>query len=290
MKKGTLVAVVALVVILVIGIVWLAVSLMEQRQATHDMEELVELNKQEMESEYQRFTDQYSELMTSINNDSLIAQLTEEQLKTQQLLQELKAVKAADAREITRLKKELATCRAVIRSYVIQIDSLNRLNEDLREENTYVKGQYEEATRQIEGLNAEKMSLSERVAIAAKLDATGITMTLLNSRGKSTEKVKKAKTIDVTFTVAKNVTAANGVRTFYVRITSPSGSVLSGGGYFDYENRQLQYSMKKAVEYTGEATTVTTYWSFDDYLSAGTYNVSIFADGNMIGSRSFSFK
>lgn len=289
MKRGTVIAIVAIAVILLGVVAWLAVSLMEQRQANKDMEELAELNKQEMENEYQRFADQYSELMTSINNDSLIAQLTEEQLRTQQLLQELQQVKASNAREITRLKKELATCRAVIRSYVIQVDSLNRLNEDLRQENTLVRGQYEEATRQIEGLNADKQSLSERVAIAAQLDATAITMTLKNNRDKTTDKVKKAKTIAVGFTIAKNVTASNGVRTFYVRITTPSGSVLSGGSTFDYENRKLQYSMKKAVEYTGEETAVTTYWTVNEFLSAGTYQVSIFAEGSMIGSRSFTF-
>lgn len=290
MKKKTLIPIVAVIVVLVAGVAWLTLSLMQQRRANHDMEELVELNKLEMENEYQRFADQYSELITSINNDSLVAQLTEEQLKTQRLLQELKEVKASNAREITRLKKELATCRAVIRSYVIEIDSLNRLNQDLMTENTRVKGQYEEATRQIEDLNADKQSLSEKVAIAAQLDAVNISMKLMNSKGKQVDKTKKAKVIEVSFNIAKNVTASNGVRTLYVRVTTPAGSVLSKGGTFEYENKNLRYSMKKAVEYTGEETLVTTYWNVDEFLSEGTYQVSIFAEGSMIGSRSFSFK
>lgn len=290
MKKKVLIPVVAVIVILAAGVAWLALNLAEQRRANQDMEELVELNKLEMENEYQRFTDQYSELITSINNDSLVAQLTEEQLKTQRLLQELKEVKATNAREITRLKKELATCRAVIRSYVIEIDSLNRLNQDLMTENSRVKGQYEEAARQIEDLNADKQSLSEKVAIAAQLDAVNISMKLVNSKGKQVDKTKKAKVIDVSFSIAKNVTASNGVRTFYVRITTPAGSVLSNGGTFEYENKNLRYSMKKAVEYTGEETSVTTYWNVGEFLSEGTYQVSIFAEGSMIGSRSFSFK
>ena len=290
MNKKSLIIVIIIAVVLVGLITWLAVSLSQQRQANADLEELAELNKAEMENEYQRFADQYSELKTSINNDSLVAQLTEEQMKTQQLLEELRSVKASDAREITRLKKELATCRAVIRSYVIEIDSLNRLNQNLMAENTMVKGQYAEATRQIEGLNADKQSLSEKVAIASQLDATAITMKLKTNRGKETDKVKKAKTIEVSFQIARNVTAHNGVRTFYVRITTPAGSVLSQGSTFTYENRELQYSMKKAIEYTGEETTVTTYWNVNEYLSQGSYQVSIFADGSMIGSRSFSFK
>lgn len=229
-------------------------------------------------------------MKSRITNDSLIEQLTQEQLKTEKLLQELKNVKSSDAREIARLKKELATCRAVIRSYVLEIDSLNRLNQNLTAENTKVKGQYEEATRQIEGLNADKQSLTEKVAIAAQLDATNISMIAKNKRGKATDNLKKCKTLQVNFNISKNVTASNGMRTIYVRVTTPTGTVLSQGGTFSYENKNLQYSMKKTIEYTGNETPVTVYWNVNEFLSNGSYNVSIFADGNMIGSKNFSFK
>ena len=93
----------------------------------------------------------------------------------------------------------------------------------------------------------------------------------------------------MSFRITRNVTASNGVRTFYVRISTPSGDVLGGGGTFTYENRSLECSMKKSVEYTGEETPVTMYRQVGEFLSKGTYTVSIFADGNMIGSRSFTF-
>lgn len=291
MKNKKVVIISAIIGLLLIGgIVYLTISLQQQKQANKDMQELAELDKKEMENEYQQFADQYSEMKTQINNDSIIEQLTQEQLKTEQLLKELKSVKATDAREIARLKRELATCRAVIRSYILEIDSLNRLNQNLTEENTRVKGQYAEATRQIEGLNADKQSLSQKVAIAAQLDATGISLTAKNKRGKATKNLKKCKTLQVNFTIAKNVTAQSGMKTIYVRITTPTGSVLTTGGAFNYENRSLQYSMKRDIEYTGNETSVTTYWTVNEFLSNGTYNVSIFADGNMIGSRNFTFK
>ena len=290
MNKKVIIPSVIVGLLLLGGIVYLAISLNQQKQANKDMQELAELDKKEMENEYQMFADQYSELKTQINNDSIIEQLTQEQLKTERLLEELRNVKASDAREIARLKKELATCRAVIRSYVLEIDSLNRLNQNLTEENTRVKGQYAEATRQIQGLNADKQSLTEKVAIASQLDATGISMTLKNKRGNATKRLKRCKTIQVSFSIAKNVTAASGNKTVYVRITTPTGSVLSAGGSFPYENRNLAYSMKKTIEYTGNETPVTTYWSVKEFLGEGTYNVSIFADGNMIGARNFTFK
>lgn len=271
-------------------VAYLYVNLDNQKKENKAMQELAELDKKEMENEYQQFATQYSEMKTQISNDSIIAQLTTEQEKTERLLKELKDTKSNDAREIARLKRELATVRAVLRSYVIEIDSLNRLNQNLTAENSRIKGQYNEATRQIEGLNSERASLSEKVAIAAQLDATGISMQLKNKKGKKTDKTSKCKTVQVNFTIAKNVTASNGTKTFYVRITSPSGTTLGGGGTFNYQNRSLEATMRKAVEYDGRETTISTFWNVSQSLMAGTYQVSVFADGNMIGSRSFSFK
>ena len=289
MNKKILIPLVVVIMLLIAGVAYLANDLNEQKVANQEMQELAEMDKKEMENEYQQFATQYSEMRAQITNDSIIAQLTAEQLKTERLLKELKEVKSSNAREITRLKKELATCRAVIRSYVLEIDSLNRLNQTLVEENSQVKAQYAEANRQIAGLSSEKANLSEKVAIAAQLDAIGIELSMLDKKNKSTSKVSKCKKLKLNFALAKNVTATSGNKTVYARITSPAGSVLGGAGSFAYENKNLHATAKKSVEYGGKETPITIYWDVTQALEAGTYHVSIFADGNMIGSRSFSF-
>ncbi len=290
MNKKILIPLIIVIVLLLAGVGVLYYNLNKQQKQNEEMTQLAELDKKEMENEYQQFANQYSEMKTQINNDSIVAQLTQEQEKTQRLLAELRHTKSTDAREIARLKKELATVRAVLRSYVIEIDSLNRLNQNLTAENTRIKGQYAEANRQIMGLNTEKASLSEKVAIAAQLDATGISMSALNKRGKSTKKLKKAKAFQVSFNIARNVTAATGNKTIYIRVTTPTGSLLGGAGSFNYENRSLTCSAKRTIEYTGKETPVSLYLDIDQTLQGGSFNVSIFADGNMIGSRSFSFE
>ena len=290
MKKKILIPLILVILALIGGIAYLFGNLEQQKQVNRDMQELAELDKQEMENEYERFALQYSEMKTQINNDSIVEQLTQEQMKTQKLLEELKKVKADDAREITRLKKELATVREVLRSYIIQVDSLNRLNESLKQENSRVNAVLQERNSQIAGLSNEKASLSEKVAIAAQLDATNISLSLLNKRDKPTKKLKDTKKMQVNFTITKNVTASNGHRTIYVRIQNPGGNTLSGGGSFAYENRNLEYSMKKTIEYTGEEVSVATFWNVSQMLEGGQYRVSIFADGNMIGSRTFNFE
>ena len=290
MNKKILIPIILIGLLLVAGIAYLSITLSNQKKENKAMQELAELDKKEMENEYQQFANQYSEMKSQISNDSIVAQLTAEQERTQRLLDELRNVKSTDAAEIARLKRELATVRKVLRSYVIEIDSLNRLNQNLTAENTQIKGQYAEATRQIEGLNNEKASLSEKVAIAAQLDATGISLQGKNKHGKITNKISKCTALQLNFTISKNVTAGNGTKTIYVRITSPTGSLLSGGGTFQYENKSLASSMQKTIEYGGQETPVTLFWNVNQALMEGTYNVSIFADGNMIGTRSFTFK
>lgn len=290
MNKKILIPIILIGLLLVAGIAYLSITLSNQKKENKAMQELAELDKKEMENEYQQFANQYSEMKSQISNDSIVAQLTAEQERTQRLLDELRNVKSTDAAEITRLKRELATVRKVLRSYVIEIDSLNRLNQNLTAENTQIKGQYAEATRQIEGLNNEKASLSEKVAIAAQLDANGISLQGKNKHGKTTNKISKCTALQLNFTISKNVTAGNGTKTVYVRITSPTGSLLSGGGTFQYENKSLASSMQKTIEYGGQETPVTLFWNVNQALMEGTYNVSIFADGNMIGTRSFTFK
>ena len=288
MKKAFIVSGTVLILALVAVVVWLLRANRGLEQEKQEMQELAELDKQEMENEYEHFTLQYSEMMTQINNDSIIEQLTQEQLRTQQLLEELKRVKASDAREITRLKKELATVRNVLRQYIRMVDSLNQVNQALVAENTQVKDELAQSKSVNQGLQHERQTLKEQVAIAAQLDATAITMTALKKNGKAAKKLKDCTTLQVGFTVARNVTATNGNRTFYVRIQTPTGQALAEGT-FPYENRQLEYSMKKVAEYTGEELTLQTYWTVNNTLIAGDYRVSIFAEGNMIGTRTFTF-
>lgn len=287
-KSKNLIIVIILLIVIVGGVSFYAI---QQRMENKEMAELFGIEKEEMENEYTTFATQYDELQVQISNDSLREKLESEKLKTQRLLEELRQVKTSNAAEITRLKKELKTVRAVLRSYVVQIDSLNRLNEALTTENKEVKQKYNEATRQINSLAQEKKTLNEKVTLAAQLDATNINV-IAKKKNKEVKKAKDVKKLAISFNITKNITAKTGERTLYVRITKPNNEVLTknASNTFSYENRELEYSIKKYIEYTGEEQNVTVYWDVEEFLSGGTYNVYIFAEGTLIGQQSFNLK
>lgn len=263
-----------------------------QQQQMSDLVESFDLEKQSLEDEYNELSLQYEGYKFSVGNDSLVALLSTEQAKVQRLLEELRTVKATNAKEITRLKKELATLRKIMRNYVMQIDSLNRINEALKEENKQVVKKYKQASTTAATLKKEKEKLTERVTMASRLDASGITVTPVNARGKLAKRIKRMTQLVVSFNIAKNITAPVGEKEIFVRIMKPDDDVLvkSRGDMFSFEGKDINYSMKKLIEYEGEEVAVTMYWDIEEFLSPGTYRVDIFADGNHIGRKSFSLE
>ncbi len=277
---------------LLLMLIGVTALLLMEKQTNKELVQEFELEKEDLENEYTRFAQQYDELKMTVTNDSLAVLLEQEQLKTQRLLEELRTVKSTNASEIRRLKKELATLRKVMIGYINQIDSLNRLTARQQEVIQDVTRKYNDASRQISNLSAEKKTLNEKVALAAQLDVTNIRIDPQNKRGRTTDKVKRVVKFKIDFTLVKNITAETGERTLYVRITKPDNSVLtkSEANTFAYENRQLTYSIKKYIEYTGEEQAVTVYWDVEEYLYAGEYRVDIFAEGTLIGQQSFTLE
>ena len=62
MNKKVLIPIIIVGLLLVAGIAYLAVSLNKQKEENRAMQELAEMDKKEMENEYQQFARQYSEI------------------------------------------------------------------------------------------------------------------------------------------------------------------------------------------------------------------------------------
>jgi len=248
-----------------------------------------ELVKEELSDEYNDLSNQYEGFKMTIRNDSLIAKLETEQMKVQRLQEELRTIKATDTKRINELMKEIKTLRTIMQNYVQQIDSLNRLNEKLTAENRTVTAKYNQATQTVTQLSQEKEKLTETVQIASKLDASNISVVGLNKKNKSEKKINKMENLQVQFTINKNITATPGEKTIYIRIQKPDDDVLvkSRSDVFIFENKEINYSAKRTIEYTGDEFPMSIYWQIEEYLMPGTYRVDIFADGNLIGQKSF---
>ena len=265
-------------------------KLKEKEREIEELRQLAELDRREMENQYAEFAVQYAELKKTVQNDSLAALLDKEQKRAEQLLKELKNVKANSSAEILRLKKELATVRAVLKDYIRQVDSLQQLNVALAGERDRALAEAARTRKENTAISQVRAQLEEKVEIAAQLNATGVTISPLKKNGKVAKKAKDIKTFSIDFTVTRNVTATTGNRMAYVRLMKPNNQLVNPTGQFNYENRTIDYSAAKAIEYDGEEKKVQLYVPVQEYLSAGTYHAYIFIDGQMIGSGAVELK
>ncbi len=285
-RTPQLIAIIGILVIVTAILIGFLVTRNSQIQV---MQEQYVVDKQELEDEYEAISLQYEGFKFSVQNDSLLYKLQNEQTKVLRLQEELRMTSASDKAEIKRLSDELATLRKILRSYIQQIDSLNTLNQELRAENEQITNQYNRTTRTLQQVTQEREQLSEKVSLAAQLVATNINAVAVNDRGREQKRLSRSTQFVVSFTVARNITAEPGERTIFIRIMTPNGNVLSKNpnNLFPYENSDILYSMRRTIEYGGEEVPVSMFWDIEEFLMPGTYKADIFADGHHIGSHSF---
>lgn len=292
MKKKVIIPV---LIILLAAIGVLAYLFFTQKQEMTEMVEQMEFEKSELEDEYEDLAMQFDGYRTpDIHNDSLAQLLNQEQQRVRDLLEELRITKATNARRIAELKKELATVRQVMVSYVHQIDSLNQTNKRLTAENKQVREQYAVVQQQAEQLQQQNTDLTEKVTRASMLEITAFNVTPLNKRDRKTSNLNHMQKIQFDFTIGKNVTCERGIKQVYMRIVRPDGELITlpdpESRLFDFENAQIEYSLTKEFEYGGEAMDETLYWTVGEILYKGTYNADFFIDGALIASFPFELK
>ena len=265
----------------------------QQKNEMKEMVELMEFEKEQLEDEYEELAIQFDGYQTpNLHNDSLVELLSQEKQRVQDLLEELRITKVTNARRIAELKKELATVRQVMVSYVHQIDSLDRANKQLAKENQQVKKQYQEVARQAQQLEEERTQLAEVVSRASMLEISHFQMTTLNKRDRKTSMYNQIQKLQFDYTIARNITNKPGMKTLYMRITRPDGEVMqkSVNDVFAFENSEIAYSVSKDFEYAGEEISSSLYWLVEEILQIGWYNADFFVDGELIGSFPFEIR
>ena len=292
MKNSKLV-VIAIISALFLVVLGLSLVNVKQRSEIKEIVEQMEFEKETLEDEYEELAMQFDGYQApDIKNDSLVQLLSQEKQRVQDLLEELRITKVTNARRIAELKKELATVRAVMVSYVQQIDSLDRTNKQLVKENQQVKEQFQEVSRQAQQLEQERTQLTEVVNRASMLEISSFEVTFLNKRDRKTTLYSQIQKIQFAYTVGRNITTKPGEKMVYLRITRPDGEVVqsSPDNVFKFEKKNIAYSVCNTIEYAGEEVPSELFWIIEETLQKGIYNADFFIDDQLVGSFPFEVK
>lgn len=272
--------------ILVIGLGALIFLYFSQKSEMIEMEKILTEEKDSLANELSNLMFQYDSLKT--NNESLNAKLETEQNKIMSLLN----IQASNAQKIRLYKKELATLRRVMKSYIVQIDSLNTKNIQLTAENIEVRKKLHE-TREINvELTQIKEKLSSKVEMASIISAKNILATPINTKGKERYRIDKIDKIRVCFTLRENPIVEAGKKDVYMRIARPDELILANSpdNLFEFESELIVYSSVRTVDYLNQDVDMCIYWNNNGDLIPGNYTAYLYLKGNHIGSTTFLLK
>lgn len=281
-----------IVIILSVLLIALTILYFKQRNEDRAMANQLTAEKDSIAVELSKMVNNYNSIKTE--NDTLNKTITITKNRVTDLLKEVEHVKNVSYQQISKYRDEVTTLRNIMRSYVVQIDSLNRRNQQLMNENVDVKKQVVEAKTANQQLEQEKKKLEQTVSLAAQLEASNLKVIGINSRGKEQNKANKVEKIKIDFSLSKNLTAKRGAKNIYVRIQRPDQILLmkSDKDLFKFENMKIPYSATREVEYEGNELPVSIYWdnAKEAALIPGKYAIDVFADGLNIGSTTFEVR
>lgn len=286
-RRNNIIVIILSVILVGVGVLYF----MQNREHKGIVKEL-NAEKDSIQMELTELVVRYDSLETE--NDTINEQLYLAQNKVKDLLVEIEQTKKISIEKINSYQKQVTTLRGIMRDFVVQIDSLNRRNQELMAENLEVKEQYKRVETEKQQLSQEKERLEKNLERAAVLQVREILVEALNSRNRETRFANRAERLRIYFIINENITAKRGTKNIYARIMRPDQLLMSksADNLFQFEDLMIQYSAMREVVYEGHDLPVAIFWdnSNEPELMPGTYTVDLFSDGSNIGTTTFELK
>jgi chromosome segregation ATPase len=223
--------------------------------------------------------------------------LNEQKNEIQMLLEKLEANKKLSAAQLYKFKKENETLRGIMRSYVMQIDSLNTLNYGLSKNLEEKTNKLNETSIERDEYKKEVEEKTEQVKKGSKLKAYNFLSEALkmkiNNTTQVTDRAKKTIQIRSSFTISENSLTSSGKKSIYLQITDPNGTILHSraNNTVETEVGSILYSDKKEIDYQNQSIDLSIYYDLQgETIIKGNYKVKIFCDGGIIGTDGFTLK
>lgn len=278
-----------LVVVLAVSVYMLLDTRKNLNLVSEDLAAKTEYFRQErdsLEGELRNIYFRYDSLET--DNVEIQKEMKLQQEKIDRLI----AIQADDAYKIKMYRREMETLRSVLRSYIVQIDSLNMMNQELLAMNKQLRNAERKLTTEKEQLQKDKDQLEEIKDLATTLQASEINLVLLNKRDKETARIRGAVKVRVDFVLRANKVATSGEKSIYLRIIRPDEVLLGSPDLemFEVDGDLIPASSSRIITYENMDLPVSIFWTNDGEIVPGEHRVELYSEGKVIGSSSFVLK
>jgi len=282
-KKSNPVGMIVTSIILGVALIFLIYMYFEKKNKMIEMETVLTQEKDSLANELRHMVVAYDTLKT--NNDTLNAGLQKQKNKIVKLL----SVNASNVQLIKRYKSEITTMRQIMKSYIVQIDSLNTRNKMLVSENSEIKQQITQVRNTNSELSKVKEELSTKVEVASIVQAKDIVAVSLNKKRKETTSINLLDKLRICFTLRENPLAKPGQKDVYMRVIRPDSLVVTSSpdNLFEYKGNKIIYSATRQVDYMNQDIEVCIFLDNKGDYIIGNYSVDLYLEDNIIGRTNF---
>jgi len=242
------------------------------------------VEKEQLTSAMYELRDDYQSLNT--NNDSLNAELAREREKVEQLIERVQKTEATNRIKIRDYEKELGTLRSIMRSYIMQIDSLNTLNITLRKDVAIARDEVKQTLAKYDDLQTTADEYAKKVEIGSVLKGRGFILTAINSSDKDTDRSSRTAKLKTCLNLVENSIAVKGPRRIYIRVKGPDGILMTNSQQqvFTSAGEQMIYTAVREVDYQGSELEVCIFFASSHSYVKGVYNVDVYTEEGKLGS------
>ena len=244
----------------------------------------LELDKQALTQEMIQLQNDYATL--SSDYDAINHQLDSSREEVSQLIEKLVKTEASNRSKIRQYEKELGTLRTIMKSYIVQIDSLNTLNKKLTADAAAARKEAAESRRQSEKLSKEVEQLAGQVATGAVIKARGITLEAYNASDKVTDRSSRVTYMMASLSLVENALAEKGPVRVYIRLLGPDGAMLTGDAPTEFEvaGEKMLCTASREVDYQGAEVDMSIYINRIPEYVKGHYVLEAYTSQGALGT------
>jgi peptidoglycan hydrolase CwlO-like protein len=273
----------AIMIALAVVAVGLGAALAYVMSTKNDLVSELTKEKEDLTEQIEALQADYEGL--SSDYDNINAQLDSSREEIAQLVERVKKTEATNRAKIRQYEKELGTLRSIMRSYIVQIDSLNTLNHKLTAEAASARKEAAEHKKRSEELATEVESLSDKVATGSVIKARGLSIKAYTAADKVTDKASRVTRLLANLTLIENDLAERGPIRIYLCVYDPSGNLItnSTSTSFTFNGQLLSATASREVDYAGNELEVGIYVNEVPAYEPGIYTVRAYTEHAALG-------
>ncbi|WP_299619749.1 hypothetical protein [uncultured Tenacibaculum sp.] len=258
------------------------------------LEDAFSEQKIELQAELDEIIEDYKNI--NVKNKDLSQRLVKEINKIIVLRDSIKNLEKSNYNLIVKYSRKIVKLERENRRLFIQVDSLNKQNYELLQENIVVKNELEEKnasqktlSKKNRSLLKERKVLKAKVGIAEVIKVNSISATAMKERssGKltTTSRSRRTDAFKIKFNLEANPVTTPGKKEILIQILDENGEIIASKGDKKVKSGEtIVYSDNLFANYDNNQLGVVSLILVNrDDISKGVYRINTYVDGHFTG-------